>query len=162
MNNKLTHFSQSKTEKTLNEWQSSIFNTPVRQLQKAWKIPYWWKIHVYLEYAPKNDMCKNAQKPNQNCLNPFRTTNNLKSKSLRRQQNSNPLISLWQSVMIRYARQVKFIWMPTIWSDASDLQSQASFRGRWQAWYLGTNFSARLARSAFLWYSISPQQLELR
>ena len=85
----------------------------------------------------KNHMCKNAQKSNQNCLNPFRTTNNLKSKSLRRQQNSNPLISLWQSVMIRYARQVKFIWMPTIWSDASDLQSQASFRGRWQAWYLG-------------------------
>ena len=41
MNNKLTYFSQSKTEKTLNEWQSSIFNTPVRQLQKAWKIPYW-------------------------------------------------------------------------------------------------------------------------
>ena len=41
MNNKLTYFSQSKTKKTLNEWQSSIFNTPVRQLQKAWKIPYW-------------------------------------------------------------------------------------------------------------------------
>ena len=34
----------------------------------------------------KNHMCKNAQKSNQNCLNPFRTTNNLKSKSLRRQQ----------------------------------------------------------------------------
>jgi len=61
MNNKLTYFIQSKTEKTLNEWQSSIFNTPVRQLQKAWK-----------------------------------------SKSLRHQQKPNPLISLWQSVMIRY------------------------------------------------------------
>ena len=39
MNNKLTYFSQSKTEKTLNEGKSSIFNMPVRQLQKAWKIP---------------------------------------------------------------------------------------------------------------------------
>ena len=34
-NNKLTYFSQSKTEKTLNEWQCSIFNTPVRELQKG-------------------------------------------------------------------------------------------------------------------------------
>ena len=30
-----------------------------------------------------------------------------------------------------------------IGSEASDLQSQAGFRGRWQAWYLGTNFSGR-------------------
>ena len=51
-NNKLTYFSQSKTEKTLTEWQCSIFNTPVRELQKAWKIPYWGMIQVYLEYEP--------------------------------------------------------------------------------------------------------------
>ena len=75
-------------------------------------------------------MCKNAQKSNQNCLNPFRTTNNLKSKSLRRQQKP-------QSFDFTLAISNDSICSPSqiymnanILSDASDLQSQAGFRGQ--------------------------------
>lgn len=91
----------------------------------------------------KNHICKNAQKFNQNCLNPFRTTNNLKSKSVRRQQKP-------QSFDFTLAISNDSICLPSqislnaiIGSEASDLQSQAGFRGRWQAWYLGTKFSGR-------------------
>ena len=110
----------------------------------------------------KNHMCKNAQKSNQNCLNPFRTTNNLKSKSLRRQQKPQSFDSTLAISNDSICSPSQISLNAIIGSEASDLQSQAGFRGRWQAWYLGTNFSGRLARSAFLRYSISPQQFELK